>query len=91
MPRFTWSPDSPGCVKESFGRSGGRTSGSQTTLIVVASMSAGVDTTTKSGKWRAVPITTDAFVALDGLSQRERFTGEDDYVFCWPDRRAALQ
>ncbi len=54
------------------------------TLIVVASMSAGVDTTTKSGKWRAVPITTDAFVALDGLSQRARFTGEDDYVFCGP-------
>ena len=52
------------------------------TLIVVAAMSAGVDTTTKSGKWRAVPMARDAFIALDGLSQRESFTGEDDYVFC---------
>jgi integrase len=52
------------------------------TLVVVAGMSAGVDLSTKSGKWRAVPLAREAFVALDGLSRRDRFTGLDDYVFC---------
>ena len=54
------------------------------TMVVVASMSAGVEGTTKSGKWRAVPLTREAFVALDGLSRRDWFTGPDDYVFCGP-------
>ena len=54
------------------------------TIAVVAGMSAGVESSTKSGKWRAVPLTRDAFVALDGLSKREWFTGPDDYVFCGP-------
>ena len=47
-------------------------------------MSAGVDTSTKSGKWRAVPLAREAFVALDELSRREWFTGPDDFVFCGP-------
>jgi integrase len=54
------------------------------TLVVVAAMSAGVESSTKSGKWRAVPLVTDAFVALDELSRREWFVGPDDYVFCGP-------
>lgn len=54
------------------------------TLVVVASMSAGIDSSTKSGKWRAVPLAREAFVALDQLSRREWFTGADDFVFCGP-------
>ena len=54
------------------------------TVIVVAGMSAGLDSTTKSGKWRAVPLAREAFVALDELSRREWFTGPDDFVFCGP-------
>ncbi len=54
------------------------------TLVVVAGMSAGVDSSTKSGKWRAVPLTREAFVALDELSRRRWFTGPDDFVFCGP-------
>ena len=57
---------------------------SDQTLIVDAGMSAGVETTTKSGKWRAVPLATDAAIALDALSRRGKFTGEDDYVFSGP-------
>jgi integrase len=54
------------------------------TLVVVAAMSAGVESSTKSGKWRAVPLVTDAFVALDELSRREWFISPDDFVFCGP-------
>jgi integrase len=54
------------------------------TLVVVAGMSAGQESSTKSGKWRAVPLTREAFVALDELSRREWFTGPDDFVFCGP-------
>ena len=50
----------------------------------MAGRSAGVDSSTKSGKWRAVPLTREAFVALDGLSQCDWFTGPDDFVFCGP-------
>ncbi len=48
---------------------------------VRASYSAGVLTTPKSGKVRSVPLAPDVARALDGLSRRERFTGEDDLVF----------
>jgi integrase len=54
------------------------------TLLVVAGMSAGMDSSTKSGKWRAVPLARDAFVALDELSRRDWFTSAEDYVFCGP-------
>lgn len=37
--------------------------------------------TPKSGKARSVPLIDQAAKALDGLSQREHFTGADDYVF----------
>jgi integrase len=48
---------------------------------VRASYSAGVLTTPKSGKVRSVPLAPDVARALDGLSRREWFTGEDDLVF----------
>lgn len=54
------------------------------TLVIVAAMSAGVESSTKSGKWRAVPLTREAFVVLDKLSRRDWFTGPDDFVFCGP-------
>jgi integrase len=54
------------------------------TLVVVASMSAGEESSTKSGKWRAVPLSREAFVALDELSRREWFTDPDEFVFCGP-------
>jgi integrase len=37
--------------------------------------------TPKSGKVRSVPLTDEVARALDGLSRRERFTGDEDYVF----------
>jgi integrase len=55
------------------------------TLVLVASMSAAIEGTTKFGKWRPVPLTREAFVALDGLSRRDWFTGPEDHVFCGPD------
>src|SRR5262249_38714145 len=65
------------------------------TLVVVAAMSAGVDTSTKSGKWRAVPLVREAFIALDQLSPRGRFTEPDDYVVVGgaghPPNQAALR
>jgi integrase len=54
------------------------------TIVVVAGMSAGEESGTKSGKWRAVPLPREAFVVLDDLSQREWFTSLEDYVFCGP-------
>ena len=54
------------------------------TLVVVAGMSAGTESGTTSGKWRAVPLTREAFIALDELSRRAWFTGAEDYVFCGP-------
>ena len=54
------------------------------TLLVVAGMSAGTESSTKSGKWRAVPLAREAFVALDELSRRDWFTGAEEYVFCGP-------
>jgi integrase len=54
------------------------------TIVIVAGMSAGEESSTKSGKWRAVPLPREAFVVLDELSRREWFTSPDDYVFCGP-------
>lgn len=54
------------------------------TLVVVAGMSAGHDSSTKSGKWRAVPLAREPFVALDELSRRDWFTSAEDFVFCGP-------
>ena len=54
------------------------------TNVIVAGMSAGEDSSTKSGKRRAVALPREAFVVLDQLSRREWFTSPEDYVFCGP-------
>ena len=54
------------------------------TIVVVAGISAGEESGTKSGKWRAVPLAREPFVVLDELSRREWFTSAEDYVFCGP-------
>jgi integrase len=41
----------------------------------------GVEDTPKSHKVRSVPLIDQAAKALDGLSRREHFTGDDDRVF----------
>jgi integrase len=51
------------------------------TIRVRASYAAGHITTPKSGKVRAVPMAPDVANALASLGRRERFTGEDDFVF----------
>ena len=51
------------------------------TIRVRASYAAGHITTPKSGKVRAVPMAPDVASALARLGERERFTGEDDFVF----------
>jgi integrase len=38
----------------------------------------------KSHRIRSVPLSDQSAVALDGLSRREHFTGDDDLVFCTP-------
>jgi integrase len=48
---------------------------------VRASYAGGALTTPKSGKVRSVPLAPEVAQALAKLSQRERFTGEDDLVF----------
>lgn len=45
-------------------------------------MSAGVESSTKSGRVRRVPLPDQAAAALDRLSRREDFTGPDERVFC---------
>ena len=51
------------------------------TIRVRASYADGKVTTPKSGKVRAVPMAPDVAAALARIGQRERFTGEDDFVF----------
>ncbi len=48
---------------------------------VRASYAAGAVTAPKSGKVRSVPLAPDVARALDELSRRDWFTGEDDLVF----------
>jgi integrase len=45
-------------------------------------MSAGVESTTKSGRVRRVPLADQAAAALDRLSRREHFTAPNELVFC---------
>jgi integrase len=47
-------------------------------------MSAGVETTTKSGRVRRVPLPDQASRALRGLRARPDFVGPDEYVFAHP-------
>ncbi|HTX33334.1 MAG TPA: tyrosine-type recombinase/integrase [Solirubrobacteraceae bacterium] len=51
-------------------------------IRVRASYAAGVLTTPKSGKVRAVPMAPDVATALAQLGQRKHWVGEDDLVFC---------
>lgn len=51
------------------------------TIRVRASYAAGKLTTPKSGKVRAVPLAPDVAEALARVGRRQRFTGEDDFVF----------
>ena len=51
------------------------------TIRVRASYAGGELTTPKSGKVRSVPMAPDVASAVARLGQRDRFTGEDDFVF----------
>ncbi len=51
-------------------------------LNVARAMSAGVESSTKSGHVRQVPLADQAAAALERMSQREHFTSPDDLVFC---------
>jgi integrase len=51
-------------------------------LTIARAISAGVESSTKSGRVRRVPLADQASAALDRMSQRGRFTASDDLVFC---------
>jgi integrase len=51
-------------------------------LTVARAMSARVESSTKSGRLRRVPLADQAAAALDHMSRRERYTTSDDLVFC---------
>ena len=50
-------------------------------IIVSRAMSAGVESSTKSGRIRRVPMAPQAAATLDRVSRREDFTSPDDLVF----------
>jgi integrase len=50
-------------------------------LTVSRAISAGVESSTKSGRVRRVPMPDQAAAALDRLSKRQDFTGQDELVF----------
>lgn len=51
-------------------------------LTIARAMSAGVESSTKSGRVRRVPLAEQAATALKRMSRREHFTTPDDLVFC---------
>ncbi len=51
-------------------------------LTITRAMSAGVESSTKSGRVRRVPLADQAAAALERISRREHFTSPDDLVFC---------
>ncbi|MGC2372389.1 MAG: site-specific integrase [Solirubrobacteraceae bacterium] len=53
-------------------------------LTIARAMSAGVESSTKSGRVRRVPLADQPADALERISQRDRFTSPDDFVFCNP-------
>ncbi len=53
-------------------------------LNISKAISAGTETTPKSGKARRVPLPDQAMAALETLSRREDFTEPDQLVFCNP-------
>ncbi len=59
-------------------------------LTVSRAMSAGVQTTTKSGRVRRVPLPEQASAALERLQQRPDFTGPNEFVFADPSLGRAL-
>ena len=50
-------------------------------LTISRAMSAGIESSTKSGRVRRVPMPDQAAAALDRLSRREDFTGVDELAF----------
>jgi len=54
----------------------------KSTITVRRAVSAGVESSTKSGRIRRVPLPEQLVVALDSLSRREAYTSETDLVFC---------
>ncbi len=51
-------------------------------LTIARAISAGVESSTKSGRVRRVPLADQAATALTRTSRREHFTSADDLVFC---------
>jgi integrase len=51
-------------------------------ITVGRAMSAGVETSTKSGRIRRVPLADPAAAALDRVSRRADYIGPDERVFC---------
>jgi integrase len=51
-------------------------------LTIARAMSAGVESTTKSGRVRRVPLADQAAAALDRVSRRGHYTTPGDLVFC---------
>jgi integrase len=51
-------------------------------LTVARAMSAGIESSTKSGRVRRVPLADQSAAALDRVSRREHYTEPDDLVFC---------
>ncbi len=55
---------------------------SNSALTVHRALSAGVETSTKNGRVRRVPLSDQTAAALERLSRRDSFTREDEFVFC---------
>ncbi len=51
-------------------------------MTVARALSMGIESSTKSGRVRRVPLPDQAAAALDRLSRREDFTSAEDLVFC---------
>jgi integrase len=51
-------------------------------LTIARAMSLGIESSTKSGRVRRVPLPDQAAAALDRLSRREDYTSPEDRVFC---------
>jgi integrase len=51
-------------------------------LTVARAMSAGIESSTKSGRVRRVPLADQAAAALDRLTRRDHFTAPGELVFC---------
>jgi integrase len=51
-------------------------------LTIARAISAGIESSTKSGRVRRVPLADQAAAALERTSRREHFVGSGDLVFC---------